>query len=62
MGLTPTEIAKFVDNDEFERAADAGLMTCIKCGSCSFICPSKIPLVHKFQYGQAQYSAMKKKQ
>jgi electron transport complex protein RnfC len=30
-------------------AQEHNLMDCFECGSCSFVCPSHIPLVHRFR-------------
>ena len=38
------------DNLEFAKAK--GLLDCIECGSCSFICPSDVPLVQMFKLGK----------
>lgn len=49
MGLNPTFYARTLKVDSAEeraaRYADANLMLCLECGSCSFVCPSKRPLV-----------------
>ena len=29
------------------------LMDCFECGSCSFVCPSHIPLVHRFRVAKS---------
>ena len=31
-----------------------GLMDCIACGSCSYVCPSHIPLVQYFNYAKGE--------
>ena len=52
MGLMPYKIA---DMGRLSMTSDfdawAG-MTCIECGCCSFICPSKRPLVHWIRLGK----------
>ena len=30
------------------------IMDCIECGSCSFTCPGKLPLVEKFRKGKKE--------
>ena len=49
MGLNPTAFVKAmkIENKD-ERAAaleDADVLSCIDCGSCSYVCPSRRPLV-----------------
>ena len=34
-------------------ADEQNLMDCFECGSCSFVCPSHIPLVQKFRFAKA---------
>jgi electron transport complex protein RnfC len=52
--LNPCELAILARNEEFERMADElHLMDCFECGSCSFVCPSHIPLVHQFRLAKA---------
>ena len=43
--LVPLEMAKFARVDNFDQAQEYGLRDCILCGSCSYVCPSHIPLV-----------------
>jgi electron transport complex protein RnfC len=30
---------------------------CISCGSCAYVCPSSIPLVHYFNYAKGELAA-----
>jgi electron transport complex protein RnfC len=34
------------------RAAEFGLGSCTACGACSYICPSRVPLVAAFSAEQ----------
>jgi len=52
MGLNPTRLFKFVDFNMYDQALEAGLMDCVECGSCSFMCPAHIPLVQGFRGGK----------
>jgi electron transport complex protein RnfC len=48
--LNPAQLGILADNAEYQRMADEqNLMDCFECGSCSFVCPSHIPLVHRFR-------------
>ena len=51
-GLVPMELAAHIRHDDLEGAADLGVMDCVSCGSCSWVCPSHIPLVHYFNYAK----------
>lgn len=49
VGLNPTAFVKAMKiEDKSERAKallDAGLKSCVECGSCSYVCPSRRPLL-----------------
>ncbi len=61
MGLMPTEIYGLVGNKKFEMAKEYGVLDCIECGCCAYVCPSAIPLVHYFKYGKSEVWRMSKK-
>jgi electron transport complex protein RnfC len=54
IGLLPLEMAARVRGNDFTGALGFGLIDCIACGSCSYICPSHIPLVHYFNYAKGE--------
>jgi len=54
MGLSPLTMAALLKKDKLDDAVGIGLKDCILCGSCSFSCPSAIPLVHYFNYGKGE--------
>jgi electron transport complex protein RnfC len=52
--LNPCELGNLARNREYERMANEfHLMDCFECGSCSFVCPSHIPLVQQFRFAKA---------
>ncbi len=54
MILNPAQLGRLAKNEAFEQMADEHhLMDCFECGSCSFVCPSHIPLVHQFRVAKA---------
>jgi electron transport complex protein RnfC len=57
VGLLPLEMAARVRADDLAGAAALGLRDCIGCGSCSYVCPSSIPLVHFFSYAKSELAA-----
>ncbi len=57
MGLLPLEMAARSKADDFEGANEYGLKDCILCGSCSYVCPSHIPLVQYFNYAKGELAA-----
>ena len=34
---------------DLDSLARLGLLDCIECGCCDYVCPSQIPLVHRFR-------------
>ncbi len=48
--LNPARLGALAAREEYTQMADeAHLWTCFECGSCSFVCPSNIPLVQRFR-------------
>jgi electron transport complex protein RnfC len=56
-GLMPLEIAARIRADDLEGAASYGLLDCIGCGSCAYVCPSRMPLVQYFQFAKGELLA-----
>lgn len=57
-GLAPVELAAHIRHDDLEGALKLGVMDCVSCGSCSWVCPSHIPLVHYFNYAKGALNDM----
>jgi electron transport complex protein RnfC len=53
-GLLPLEMMSRIRSGQLESAVGYGLKDCISCGSCSYVCPSEIPLVHYFKYASGE--------
>jgi electron transport complex protein RnfC len=52
--LNPSQLGMLAQNEEYQRMDEEfNLMDCFECGSCSFVCPSHIPLVHLFRTAKA---------
>ena len=50
--LLPTQIARVVKAEKWERLNALHIKDCIECGACSYVCPSKIPLVQYIKLGK----------
>jgi electron transport complex protein RnfC len=61
MRLLPNEIARFVEKGRIDRAEDYGVLDCMECGVCAYVCPSKIRHVHLMKYGKAEVLAKRRK-
>jgi len=54
--LNPSDLGILAQSQEYERMAkEFHLMDCFECGSCSFVCPSHIPLVQQFRAAKAAF-------
>ncbi|MCC9609415.1 electron transport complex subunit RsxC [Blastopirellula sp. JC732] len=54
MFLNPSQLGLLSKNGRFDTmASDYHLMACFECGCCSYVCPSKIPLVERFRVAKA---------
>lgn len=54
VGLLPLEMAAHIRVSDLPAAVKLGLRDCISCGSCSYVCPAHIPLVHYFNYAKGE--------
>jgi len=54
MGLLPTTLARLAKKERWDSLKDYNIMDCIECGCCTYVCPSKIPLVHYIKLGKLQ--------
>ncbi|MBI5890874.1 MAG: electron transport complex subunit RsxC [Nitrosomonadales bacterium] len=60
VGLLPLEMAAHIRTADLAGAAALGLKDCIACGSCSYVCPAHIPLVHFFNYAKGDLAAQER--
>ncbi len=60
MLLMPTIIAKYSDNENYEKAEEYFALDCYECGCCAYVCPSKIPLVEKIRKAKEEITRKKK--
>lgn len=52
--LNPSQLGLLAEQQQYETMADEfHLMDCFECGSCTFVCPSHIPLVQQFRVAKA---------
>jgi electron transport complex protein RnfC len=62
MKLVPTRLAKYIEHSRFDEAEEQGVLDCMECGTCSYVCPSKINLVHLFKFGKAKILEARRKE
>ena len=61
MHLSPSMMLRALYANNTDLAARFGLMDCIECGCCSYICPSNLRLVQRFRVGKATEREEKKR-
>ena len=59
MELPPLRFAKYYDEGNVQGLKDLGILDCIECRCCEYICSSKIPLVTKIKLGKTAVRGMK---
>ncbi len=59
--LQPLTISAYALKDQFDQAAKYSAMDCIECGSCSFICPSRRPLLQSIRLAKREILAARRK-
>jgi electron transport complex protein RnfC len=50
--LSPVIMNIALKSNDLDYAVTAGLMDCIECGSCTYVCPARIRLVQRFRVGK----------
>ncbi|MCD6462705.1 MAG: electron transport complex subunit RsxC [Thermotogae bacterium] len=59
MNLQPYLLEQLARARRYDEAVEEGLMDCIECGSCSYICPSKIDHVKSIKLAKKVYRALR---
>jgi electron transport complex protein RnfC len=52
MWLSPVVMNNALEADDLDEAVNTGLLDCIECGSCSYVCPARIKLTQRFRTGK----------
>ncbi|MDD3981031.1 MAG: RnfABCDGE type electron transport complex subunit C, partial [Spirochaetales bacterium] len=60
--LSPALLAAAIEAGDYKEAEKIGLLDCIECGTCSFVCPSHRHLVQRFRVGKQVLRALKQKE
>jgi electron transport complex protein RnfC len=61
MFLNPARRARLVRAGRAEGAGEIHLMNCFECASCSYVCPSGIPLVQWMRVGKTELRNLQRK-
>ena len=54
--LLPNEITQRIIARQIDKALRLGILDCIECGCCGFICPAKRNLVHNLKLGKVLWA------
>jgi electron transport complex protein RnfC len=52
MNLLPLEYAKRVKLERYDKLSELNIVDCIECGSCTYMCPAQIPIIHYIKLGK----------
>lgn len=52
MRLAPLFLTSFVEHGRLEEASKAGLLDCLECGVCAYVCPAGRPMVQLLRHGK----------
>jgi electron transport complex protein RnfC len=58
-GLSPNCIYAAVDKGEVNKIISLNIAKCLECGLCSFVCPSRMHLLHQIKTGKLMIAARK---
>lgn len=58
MGLEPYLLARCAKEQNWDYAAECGIMSCIECGCCQSTCPSMRPLLDWVRYTKSKVGAI----
>jgi electron transport complex protein RnfC len=53
--LSPVIMNISLEAGDMDNALKAGLLDCIECGSCTYVCPARIKLVQRFRVGKQRF-------
>lgn len=60
--LSPALLAVAIEEGDYKEAEKIGLLDCIECGTCSFVCPAHRHLVQRFRVGKQVLRTLKQKE
>jgi electron transport complex protein RnfC len=50
-------LANLSDIGQFDKAVEMGLLSCVECGSCSYVCPAHRFLLQSIQLAKQEVEA-----
>ena len=62
MNLLPNRISIACEAQDTDAVADTTILDCLECGSCTYVCPAKRPIVQWVKWGKAQLALRRERQ
>jgi electron transport complex protein RnfC len=56
--LSPALMNEAILAEDYAEAGAIGLLDCIECGTCSYVCPARVRLVQRFRVGKMKLRAI----
>jgi electron transport complex protein RnfC len=50
-------IIRAINAGDLDEAKRCGLMDCVECGTCAYVCPAHVKLVQRFKVGKQMVRA-----
>ena len=57
--LMPNYLAAYSSRDNFDMAEKFDALSCVECGSCSYVCPAGVPIVQYIRTAKAKINEKK---
>jgi electron transport complex protein RnfC len=57
--LVPSYLSIICEAKDVEAIKSSTIMDCKECGCCTFVCPSRRPIVHLVKYGKGELAALR---
>ncbi|MDY6795332.1 MAG: electron transport complex subunit RsxC [Actinomycetota bacterium] len=62
MNLVPTYLASYTHAGKWDELRRFNILDCIECGCCTYVCPTKNPIVQLVKTGKAELARMKRRE
>ena len=61
MHLQPAQMDRLIRVENFDELDRIGVLSCIECGACTYVCPAKRLLTQSFRSGKRIVNIRRKK-
>jgi electron transport complex protein RnfC len=60
--LVPSYLSIICEAKDIDAIRSSDIMDCKECGCCTYVCPSRRPIVHLVKYGKGELAALRAKE